>query len=379
MKNFMMTARSTSKQSMGARKLLTLAAASLLLAACASSPRAPEGSAEVRSKLTSLRTNSELASRAPIEIQAAEVAVTAAERPQESNTQARHLVLIADQKVEIAQSWAQSRLLEDQREDLSTRTEAMRLDARTREADRARNDAANSRNQAQAARSDANSARNATDVARDQAAMARNDANASRRAADTAQDQTAVARSDANSARNAADVARDQAATARNDASAARSATSIALNQADRARQDTDAARAENEELQRQINDLNAQTTDRGLVVTLGDVLFETDKSDLRAGSLDHLDKLAVFLNRYEDRTVVIEGHTDSTGDATYNLNLSERRADSVRSYLANHGVDSSRLEASGKGEGSPITGNNSAIDRQQNRRVEVIIANPAP
>lgn len=378
MKKFMMTARNASKQSTGARKLFTLAAASLLLAACASAPQAPEGSAEVRSKLTSLRTNSELASRAPIEIQAAEVAVKAAERPQESNTQARHLVLIADQKVEIAQSWAQSRLLEDQREDLSSRTEAMRLDARTREADRARSDAANSRNQAQAARSDANSARNATDVARDQAAMARNDANASRRAADTAQDQTAAARSDANSARTAADVARDQAATARNDASAARSATSIALNQADRARQDTDAARAENEELQREINDLNAQMTERGLVVTLGDVLFETDKSDLRSGSLEHLDKLAAFLNRYEDRTVSIEGHTDSTGDESYNLNLSERRADSVRSYLTNHGVDRSRLEASGKGESSPITGNNTAIDRQQNRRVEVIIATPA-
>ncbi|MDO8272164.1 MAG: OmpA family protein [Gammaproteobacteria bacterium] len=364
MNKFMMTMHIASSKSLGARKLITLAAASLLLAACASAPQAPEGSAEVRSKLTSLRTNSELASRAPIEIQAAEVAVKAAERPQESNTQARHLVLIADQKVEIAHAWAQSRLLEDQREDLSSRTEAMRLDARTREADRARNDATNSRNQAQAARSDANAARNATDVARDQAAMARNDANASRRAADTAQGQTAVAR--------------DQAATARNDASAARSATSVAQNQADRARQDTDAARAENEELQRQINDLNAQMTDRGLVVTLGDVLFETDKSDLRSGSLEHLDKLAAFLNRYEDRTVSIEGHTDSTGDESYNLNLSERRAESVRSYLTNHGVDRSRLEASGKGEGSPITGNNTAIDRQQNRRVEVIIATPA-
>ena len=114
--------------------------------------------------------------------------------------------------------------------------------------------------------------------------------------------------------------------------------------------------------------------TERGLVVTLGDELFETDKSDLRSGSLEHLDKLAAFLIRYEDRTVSIEGHTDSTCDESCNLHLSERRAAAVRSP-ANHGADFSRLEASGKGEGSPITGNNTANDRQQNPRLEVIIA----
>lgn len=142
------------------------------------------------------------------------------------------------------------------------------------------------------------------------------------------------------------------------------------------ARGEADAARLEAEALQRQIAELNAKTTERGLVVTLGDVLFATGKSDLKGGAVSNLAKLAAFLNQYQDRTVVIEGYTDSVGSDDYNQGLSQRRADSVRAYLVQQGVSSTRLTAAGMGEGSPVAGNDSSTGRQQNRRVEVIIAN---
>ncbi|MEX2131631.1 MAG: OmpA family protein [Pseudohongiellaceae bacterium] len=364
-----MNIQSLQGKSFDFKKLTTVAAAMLVLAACASAPTAPVGSAAVRSKLTMLRTNAALADRAPIEILAAELAVSAAERPQESSTLGRHLVLIADQKVDIASSWAQSRLYEDQRGDLSARSEAVRLDARTREADRARNDAANAQAQAQAALNDASRARNT-------AANARNEADAARRATDVARDQTALARNDATAARNATDIARDQTAVARNDANAARSDANDARLDASDARSDADTARAETEELQRQINALNARTTDRGLVVTLGDVLFATGMSELRGGTPENLDNLANFLNRYSSRTVLIEGHTDSVGTDSSNLGLSQRRADSVQAYLVGRGVNRSRIGTSGMGESLPIADNETPTGRQQNRRVEVIISN---
>jgi outer membrane protein OmpA-like peptidoglycan-associated protein len=130
-------------------------------------------------------------------------------------------------------------------------------------------------------------------------------------------------------------------------------------------------------ELQRQIDALQAKPTDRGLVVTLGDVLFDTGKAGLKAGATSNLNKLVAFLNQYPDRTVVIEGYTDSVGSEDYNQGLSERRADSVKAYLAGQGIGAIRLSALGKGESDPVAGNDSAAGRQQNRRVEVIISNP--
>jgi outer membrane protein OmpA-like peptidoglycan-associated protein len=130
-------------------------------------------------------------------------------------------------------------------------------------------------------------------------------------------------------------------------------------------------------ELQRQIDALQAKATDRGLVLTLGDVLFESGRANLKAGATSNLNKLVAFLNEHPDRTVAIEGYTDSVGSEDYNQGLSERRADSVKSYLAGQGISSIRLSASGKGEGDPVASNDSAAGRQQNRRVEVIISNP--
>ena len=144
----------------------------------------------------------------------------------------------------------------------------------------------------------------------------------------------------------------------------------------DSARMDTLAAQRETADLQRQIAELNAKATERGLVVTLGDVLFDTGTAELKSGAATNLAKLAAFLNQYPDRSVLIEGHTDSVGSEDSNLGLSQRRADSVKTWLMSQGVDSVRLVASGKGESSPVAGNDNAAGRQLNRRVEVIIEN---
>jgi outer membrane protein OmpA-like peptidoglycan-associated protein len=87
---------------------------------------------------------------------------------------------------------------------------------------------------------------------------------------------------------------------------------------------------------------------------------------------------LAAFLKEYEDRSVLIEGHTDNVGSDEYNQGLSEQRAAAVQSYLVGQGIAPNRITTSGLGESRPIASNDSPTGRQQNRRVEVIISNPA-
>jgi outer membrane protein OmpA-like peptidoglycan-associated protein len=175
-----------------------------------------------------------------------------------------------------------------------------------------------------------------------------------------------------------ADAARIQVAAARADSAEQKLAADEARGAADAARVAAMSSQSQATELQRRIDELNAKPTDRGLVVTLGDVLFTSGQADLKASATSNLDKLVAFLNEYPNRTVMIEGYTDSVGSEDYNRGLSQRRADSVKAYLVGQGIGSVRLVAAGKGEDAPVAGNDSAAGRQQNRRVEVIINTPA-
>lgn len=148
--------------------------------------------------------------------------------------------------------------------------------------------------------------------------------------------------------------------------------------EADQAHNDAQNAREDSDDLRRQIAELNAKETERGLVVTLGDMLFETGKSQLKGNAAENLAKLSSFLKAYPDRTLMIEGHTDNVGSEESNLSLSQRRAESVRTYLLEQGISNNRLGAYGKGESSPVASNDSVSGRALNRRVEVIIANPS-
>jgi outer membrane protein OmpA-like peptidoglycan-associated protein len=139
-----------------------------------------------------------------------------------------------------------------------------------------------------------------------------------------------------------------------------------------------DNANRKNDDLQAQLIALEAKKTDRGMVLTLGDVLFSSGRSDIKAGGISKLDRLVAFLVQAQDRTVRIEGHTDNLGGQDMNQALSQRRADSVATYLTGRGIDSGRVTAVGEGYSSPIADNNTEAGRQANRRVEVIISNPA-
>ena len=135
------------------------------------------------------------------------------------------------------------------------------------------------------------------------------------------------------------------------------------------------AAQQRAQELEAALTDLQAKKTDRGLVITLGDVLFATGQADLKSGSRRSLERLAAFLQQYQQRTVQIEGFTDSVGSDDYNQGLSERRAGAVRDALTGMGISSDRIQARGLGKSSPVADNASSTGRQQNRRVEVIIS----
>lgn len=137
------------------------------------------------------------------------------------------------------------------------------------------------------------------------------------------------------------------------------------------------AAESRAQSLAQELADLKEKKTDRGTIFTLGDALFSTGKADLKPGAQASFDRLATVLKDSPDRKIVIEGHTDSTGAEDFNLALSQRRADAVKSYLTSQGVPAERMTAVGKGEGFPVASNDTNSGRQQNRRVEVIIENP--
>ncbi|ALG66751.1 OmpA family protein [Beggiatoa leptomitoformis] len=146
--------------------------------------------------------------------------------------------------------------------------------------------------------------------------------------------------------------------------------------EAEAARKRLEAEMERTRALQAQLAELKGKQTDRGLVLTLGDVLFETNKAELMPGALGNIDKIALFLQQNADRNILVEGHTDSVGSDQYNMTLSERRADSVRFALIQRGVASNRILARGFGKARPIASNDSAGGRQQNRRVEITILN---
>jgi len=271
--------------------LTVLLVAACTLAGCASAPKSPEGAADARARLTQLQGDPNLANLAPVALEEADEAVRLAEQPVGRDIPlGAHRVYMADRKVDIAVARATTRYAEDQRAKLAEERGQSRLDARTLEADRARDDA---------------------DDARSEAA-------------------------------EAAELAALEAA-----------------------------------ELRRQIEMLKAEETERGLVLTLGDLLFAFDSAELKSGATSTLDRLVAFLNQYPTRKVAIEGHTDSVGNPDYNYRLSQRRAESVKSYLVQAGISFDRLSASGKGQDQPLASNDSESGRQQNRRVELIIDKP--
>lgn len=211
--------------------------------------------------------------------------------------------------------------------------------------------------------------RRQAEVEAENAAQARAAAERERLDVERARQQALKAQADAEAARAAADAAR-QAADA--EAQAARAQAQQAQAVAAQSEQERNALR---ERLREQLSVvLETRETARGLIVNLSDVLFDTGSATLKPGAREKLARVAGILASHPDLHIEIEGHTDSVGTDDYNQGLSERRAESVRTYLLQQRIPPATVDAEGFGESRPVATNDTAAGRQQNRRVELVV-----
>lgn len=201
------------------------------------------------------------------------------------------------------------------------------------------------------------------------------EATATKNYAESQRELLAEAREEARLSARTQEADRARASANRSEAEARRAREAAEEARLDQAQTRAQSAR-EAEELQERIADLEAEATERGLVLTLGDVLFATGSADLQSGTNTKLDKVVEFLTEYPERKVAIEGHTDDVGDASYNQVLSQQRANAVMAYFTEQGISSYRISTRGLGESQPVASNDNPTGRQQNRRVEIIIEN---
>lgn len=356
-----------------------------LLSACATTPTVDPRAVALQTKLEALENNPELASRGDEELKAARTGVNWALNPPKRSTdqEIAYRFYVADRLVQTAELRARARLAEGRSKNLVKEHDKLVLEARTLEANRARQQATQANQSAAEALALRNRAlQEAADAQklRDEAQLAQSVAMENQRSAETA---TEVARSEAERARLAAAEEAEKASTARTEAELARTETEAARlaamdekEKARLARAETEMARAEMESLRGRLSELEAKQTARGLLITLGDVLFEFNKSELKPGGKRNLLPLADVLKERADQPVIIEGHTDSIGNHAYNMSLSEKRAEAVEQYLVDQGVNFSRINTEGMGPDFPVADNATNEGRQLNRRVEVILPN---
>jgi len=177
-------------------------------------------------------------------------------------------------------------------------------------------------------------------------------------------------------------VAEEKAAIAREEADVARDSQAVEDRKGLLEERKAALARRENgatdrmspAQVDQELADLHAAETDRGLVLTLNDVVFETDQAKLTADTMRKLYSLVTLLKEHPRRQIFIEGYTDSSGSDSYNLPLSQARADAVRDFLVSAGINPERITARGYGEANPIAANTNDTGRRENRRVEIVV-----
>lgn len=294
----------------------------MVLAACNLAPPRPAILDDARVAVEAARANPNVTTYAAGELQSAVSTYERAEaalRNDGDTVEATHLAYLARDRAGIAQQMARMRAAEQTIASATAERERIRLAS-----------------QAAQARAAVQSAR-----------VAEMRAEAAHQAALNAEAQALSAQAQAQASQQSALVAQDQARAAQ-----LRSAT-----------------------LENELRELSATRSDRGLVVTLSDVLFDTGSANLRAGGRSLVARLAEFMRAYPERTLAIEGFTDSVGGASYNQILSERRADAVRVALMEYGIEGSRILVRGYGDAFPVASNDTPEGRQQNRRVEIVIS----
>ena len=310
-------------------KALAVAVPAFAVGACAVLPAHDAQIDDARAAVLAAQNDPHVVSLAPVELDKAVDAMRRADAAWENRAdleQVHHLAYLAWTRAAIATETARLKTSEAQVASVNAERDRLQLEARTRDADRA---------QRQAALAEQNAAR--------------------------AQAQAAANRADARAAQQQAEDAARQA--------------QIARDQADAARQQAANAQSHAQSLQSALAELQARPTDRGMVVTLSDLLFDTGSAHLNPGGVRVVDHLVEFMDAYPQRRVSIEGFTDSVGNPSMNQDLSERRASAVRIALIDRGVDPARLVARGYGEEYPVASNANPAGRQMNPRVEIVIS----
>jgi outer membrane protein OmpA-like peptidoglycan-associated protein len=296
--------------------------------------------------------NPDISVNAPVAMDEAKKTLEQADKAEKEEDKVR-LAGQLENKVKLAKANAEEKIAEKKREVLKKEKQDMLLESRQREADRAKTEAERAKMDAEA-------------KARELAAQTK-EAEMARKQAEDAKNQTAQMKAEADAKAKEAQAALLAAQQAKAEADAK-------AKEAEESRKQAEAAKAEAELLKKELSDLKAKETERGLVLTLGDVLFATGKAELNYNAMRNLDKLAEFLKKYPTRNILVEGHTDSRGSESMNLTLSQNRADSVRNALVSRGVDGTRITAKGYGKSQPVADNATESGRSQNRRVEIVI-----
>ena len=314
-----------------------------VLAGCSTMPASDSVLVQARNDYSDAQANPQVTSFAAGELQQARDSLDKANHASskgEKDAVVDHLAYVAKQHVAIARETARQRAAELAVSQAGAERDRARLEARTREADSAQRSAEISQRQSEAAQRQSEASQRSAEASQRRSEASQLSAEASQRSAEASQ-------------RNA-DASRREAVTERQAANDAES----------RARQ-----------LESMLAELEAKQTNRGMVITLGDVLFDTNRAELRSGGVRSVQKLADFFKQYPQRNVMIEGFTDSTGSNSSNQDLSDRRADSVRTALLGMGIGTERITSRGYGESYPAASNDTMTGRQMNRRVEIIVS----
>jgi len=262
---------------------------------------------------------------------------------------------------------ARDRALAEQERRLQAEQERLVAEQQRLEADRQRREAEEQRQQAEQQRL----------LADQRAQQEKADADAARAAAEQDRLDAERQRADVERQRADADRVRAEAERARLDAEAARAAAEAQAQQARSIAEQSEREKAQlREQLRVQLNTiLETRETARGLVVNVSDVLFDFDSANLKPGAREKVARVAGILKSHPDLKIEVEGHTDSIGSDGYNLRLSERRAESVRTGMVQQGVNRDVVATAGFGESKPVATNGTAVGRQQNRRVEIVVS----
>jgi len=193
--------------------------------------------------------------------------------------------------------------------------------------------------------------------------------------ADTAQRNAAAALLSAEASQRQSEASQRQSEASQRRAEASQRESEASQRQSEASQRQAQDAEARSRQLDAQLKELDAKKTARGLVITLADVLFDTDKAQIKSGGMRGVQKLADILKQYPQHNVLIEGFTDSTGSNSHNQELSDRRANAVRTALLDTGIGADRIASRGYGPTFPVASNDTAAGRQLNRRVEIIVS----